>query len=68
MKRVKDIFEIASLHRDDLTAIGFDGNSVDDSTMERLASKMCDDYIDYLFWWHLESIANNLGIKKMKQE
>ena len=50
MKRDKEWFKITSVHRDDLIQAGFDGDDVDDATMERLASKMCDDYVEQLFW------------------
>jgi hypothetical protein len=36
--------------------------------MERLASKMCDDYVGQLFWEHIEIIAEILGIPKLPKK
>lgn len=55
-------FNVTSVHRDDLIQAGFDGNAVDDGTMERLASKMCDGYVEHLFWIQIEVFAKELGI------
>lgn len=66
-KKEKEWFKITSVHRDDLIAIGFDGNAVDDATMERLANKMGDDYVAQLFWDHLEIIAEYLDIPPLKE-
>ncbi len=68
MKREKEIFQIAGIHRDDLIKAGFDGDNVDDATMERLASKMGDDYIGQLFWDHIGVIAQHLGIPVLQEE
>lgn len=68
MKREKEWFKITCVHRDDLIRAGFDGDSVDDATMERLASKMCDDYVEQLFWDYIEIIAEYLGIPKLQHE
>ena len=68
MKRKKEWFKITSVHRDDLIQAGFDGDAVDDATMERLASKMCDDYVEQLFWVHIEFFAEYLGIPKNKKK
>ena len=68
MKREKEWFQITCVHRDDLIQAGFDGAAVDDATMERLASKMSDDYVEQLFWIQIGIIAESLGIKKMKKE
>ena len=57
-------FEITSVHRDDLEHAGFDASQVDDTAMERLASKMADDYCEQLFWEHLPIIAEILGIPR----
>ena len=66
MKREKEWFQITCIHRDDLIQAGFDGDSVDDSTMERLACKMCDDYVEHLFWIHMDIIAKDFGISKLR--
>lgn len=68
MKRDKEWFKITSVHRDDLIHAGFDGDDVDDATMERLASKMCDDYVEQLFWEHIGIIAEYLGIPKLPKK
>ena len=68
MKRKKEWFKITSVHRDDLIQAGFDGDAVDDATMERLASKMCDDYVEQLFWVHIEFFAEYLGIPKLPKK
>jgi len=67
MGRNKEWFKITCVHRDDLIQAGFDGNAVDDATMERLASKMCDDYVTQLFWEHIGVIAEYLGIPKLPE-
>lgn len=68
MKREKEWFQITCVHRDDFIQAGFDGDAVDDATMERLASKMSDDYVEQLFWLQIEIIAEALGIKKLQKE
>ena len=68
MEREKEWFKITSVHRDDLIQAGFDGDAVDDATMERLASKMCNDYVQQLFWIHLDVIAEYLGIPKLPEK
>jgi hypothetical protein len=68
MKREKEWFQITCVHREDLIQAGFDGDAVDDATMERLASKMSDDYVGQLFWEHIGIIAEILGIPKLEKE
>lgn len=65
MTREKEWFNITSVHRDDLIQAGFDGDAVDDATMERLAEKMCDDYLEQLFWVQIGILAESLGIPKL---
>ena len=60
----KEYFPITSVSRDDLDAKGFDTSEVDDATMERLASKMADDYCEQLFWSSMEIIAEYMDIPK----
>jgi len=55
----KDSFPITSVSREDLEALGFDTSNVSDDTMERLASKLADDYCEQLFWSSLEILAEN---------
>ena len=57
-------FEVTAVSRDDLKAAGFMADEVDDKTMERLASKMADAYVESSFWTDLEIIAEDLGIKR----
>ena len=57
-------FNITSIHRDDLEQAVFDVSQIDDATMERLASKMADDYFEQLFWDQLPIIAEILGIPR----
>lgn len=60
----RESFPITSVSRDDLDAKGFDTSEVDDATMERLASKMADDYCEQLFWSSMEIIAEYMDIPK----
>ncbi len=60
----KEFFPITSVSRCDLDAKGFDTSEVDDATMERLASKMADDYCEQLFWSSMEIIAEYMDIPK----
>jgi len=60
----KESFPITSVSREDLDAKGFDTSEVDDATMERLASKMADDYCEQLFWSSMEIIAEYMDIPK----
>lgn len=57
-------FPITSVTREDLAQKGFDTREVSDETMERLASKMADDYIDQLFWISLDILAEDAGIPR----
>lgn len=57
-------FPITSVTREDLAQKGFDTQDVSDETMERLASKMADDYVGQLFWESLDSIAEYQGIPR----
>ena len=57
-------FTITKIHRDDLDAAGFDTSDVTDSTMETLARKMSDDYLNQLYWTSLRILAEELGIPK----
>lgn len=63
-----EFFKITSVSRADLEERGFEVSNVSDATMERLASKMADDYCEQLFWESLEIIAESIGIKRIKEE
>lgn len=47
---VREWFPITSITRGDLEQIGFDTSGVDDETMQNLAGKLADDYIEQMFW------------------
>ena len=65
----KEYFSVTSVSRADLEGIGFDTSNVDDDTMERLASKLGDDYCEQLYWSSLEIIAGEcLGIPKKSED
>ena len=56
----KESFPITSVSRGDLDTKGFDTRSLADATMERLASKICEQ----LFWSSMEIIAEYMDIPK----
>ena len=49
MERNQEWFNITRVHRNDLIGLGFDGDAVDDATMEHLADLMSKDYVEQLF-------------------
>ena len=58
-------FKITSVTREDLEMRGFDTTNITDAQMERLAQKMCDDYLEQMFWISLDIIAEGImGFKK----
>lgn len=58
-------FNITSVSRQDLEMRGFDTTNITDAQMERLAQKMCDDYLEQMFWTSLDIIAEDImGFKK----
>ena len=58
-------FNITSVTREDLEMRGFDTTNITDAQMERLAQKMCDDYLEQMFWISLDIIAEDImGFKK----
>lgn len=61
---MQESFNITSVSREDLEALNYDISNVDDETMERLASKLADDYCEQLFWTSLDIIAESLNIPK----
>ena len=65
---MKDSFVISRVSREDLEAIGFDTSNVSDSTMERLASRLGDDYCNQLFWISLDIMAEYFEIPRKKQQ
>lgn len=65
---MKESFEITSVSRADLESKGFDTSQITDEQMERLASKMADDYCEQLFWEHLETIADIMELPRLPIE
>ena len=60
-------FKITSVTREDLESRGFDTTNITDEQMEELARKMCDDYLEQMFWISLDIIAEDImGIPKRK--
>ena len=58
-------FNITSVSREDLEYRGFDTTNITDEQMEELARKMCDDYLEQMFWISLDIIAEDImGFKK----
>ena len=58
-------FKITSVSREDLECRGFDTTNITDAQMEELARKMCDDYLEQMFWISLDIIAEDImGFKK----
>ena len=58
-------FKITSVTREDLEMRGFDTTNITDAQMEELARKMCDDYLEQMFWISLDIIAEDImGFKK----
>lgn len=57
-------FNITSVSRADLEEKGYDTSAITDEQMQKLASKMADDYCEQLFWTSMDIIAENLGFPK----
>lgn len=67
IERMSKGFNITSVSREDLESRGFDTTNITDEQMEELARKMCDDYLEQLFWISLDIIAEDIiGIPKKK--
>ena len=65
IERMGKEFNITSVSREDLESRGFDTTNITDEQMERLAQKMCDDYLEQMFWISLDIIAEDImGFKK----
>lgn len=67
MERKQEWFNITRVHRNDLIGLGFDGNAVDDATMEHLADLMSKDYVEQLFYLQVGTYAEELGIPRLKE-
>lgn len=61
---MKESFVISEVSREDLDELGYDASKVSDETMDRLASKLGNDYCEQLFWTSLDIIAECLKIPK----
>ena len=66
-KRRQEAFVVTTLSRQDLESLGFNTKRVSDFKMERLASKLSDDYCEQLFWISLQSIAEYERIPKRRK-
>lgn len=66
IERESKSYKITSIHRDDLVKFGFDVENITDAQMEKLASKMGDDYCEQLFWPSAEIIADILEFPKTR--
>ena len=60
-------FNITSVSRADLEEKGYDTSAITDEQMQKLASKMADDYCEQLFWTSMDIIAENLGFPKKER-
>lgn len=60
-------FNITSVSRADLEQKGYDTSAITDEQMQKLASKMSDDYCEQLFWTSMDIIAENLGFPKKER-
>ena len=52
-------FPVTHISREDLEGRGFDTSTIDDCTMERIASKMGDAYCENGYWIDLDIIAED---------
>lgn len=60
-----EYFDISCVHRDDIKDSGYDGDKLDDATMERLANKMNDYNLEYSYREDLELACEKLEIPKL---
>lgn len=56
---MQEEFVVCVLSRADLETLGYNPDSLSDTEMKRIASKMGDSYVENGFWidlkWHLEN-------------
>lgn len=66
VKIKQEFFPIdVEISREDLEQLGFDTKDVEDETMEKLAKKMSNDYMEQLYWSSMKTIASTcLNIKR----
>lgn len=59
MENKKEYFNITSVCREDISALGYkDAESIPDAVMEKIASKMADAYLDNQFWIDLKFMVD----------
>jgi hypothetical protein len=46
--------------REDLEDRGFDTTNITDAQMEELARRMCNDYLEQMFWLSMDIIAEDI--------
>lgn len=66
--RLDKPFPITSVCRDDLECRGFNTDNITDDQMERLAGKMCDDYLEQMFWTSLDILAEGVINAEKREE
>lgn len=60
-------FVVSRVSRDDLTDKGFDGDAVDDETMEKIASSMGKAHTEYGdYWLSLEHACWNENVPRLE--
>lgn len=60
IERMGKEFKITSVTREDLEDRGFDTTNITDAQMEELARRMCNDYLEQMFWLSMEIIAEDI--------
>ena len=60
IERMSKEFKITSVTREDLEDRGFDTTNITDAQMEELARRMCNDYLEQMFWLSMDIIAEDI--------
>lgn len=60
IERMGKEFKITSVTREDLEDRGFDTTNITDAQMEELARRMCNDYLEQMFWLSMDIIAEDI--------
>jgi hypothetical protein len=58
--RMSKEFKITYVTREDLEDRGFDTTNITDAQMEELARRMCNDYLEQMFWLSMDIIAEDI--------
>ena len=58
-----EFFQVTSISRADLDALGYNTEDITDKQMERLARKMAEDYLNQLYWTSMDILAECMGFK-----